>query len=53
MSCSQSDDGDLCCSLQIVDTVLIYLYIETLSLYCPEAVPQHGLRFEPWTSSQS
>ena len=40
-----SKDGDLGCSVQLVDTVLICPYFEMLTSYCPETVCQDGLHF--------
>ena len=38
MSGSQSEHGDFCCFVHLVDTVFIHPYVETLSPCCFEVV---------------
>ena len=45
MFSSQSEDGDLCWSVHLVDTVLASPYVETLLLCCCEVISQDGPYF--------
>ena len=45
VSCSQSEDGDLCCAVQMVGTGLICPCVEKNLPYCAEFVSQDGLGF--------